>query len=391
MPEFRASTELGFSESQLVNQLGTQINMAFQKIVRQAKGRPIWVPLSGGLDSRLIVSKLVEHGHDDLTTFSFGLKNNHEMVRARKVANTLGLKWIPAPSQVDRLSDLYLSPERRGYTDLAFNGQTTPVWLDFESVHWLVNSGRIPKDAIIINGYSGDFIFGGHIYNALLSSGTSRKIVDLLISKHCSHFKSKSLFGVTQQITDRILQQIDELLISGSDPAQLASFSEFWDWQERQVKAVVNGQRLYEFYGLDWRLPFWDRDLVEYCRTIPIDLRAEQKLHISYLKAYNFRGLFRDLRPSNQLWTPKWRWVPAIAKLIELTRGSKQKALFYEKMYFFGYHRFQLGLFGRQKYLQTHGSLRRPYVVPLATLAVLDELGLNYPTGLLVALDKKES
>ena len=77
-----------------------------------------------------------------------------------------------------------------------------------------------------------------------------------------------------------------------------------------------------------------------------------------------------------------------MGKLLELMGGRTRKASFYEKMYYFGYHRFQLGLFGRKRYNQTYQMLRRPYVVPLATLALLDELALSYPSGLLAPHSK---
>ena len=116
--------------------------------------------------------------------------------------------------------------------------------------------------------------------------------------------------------------------------------------------------------------------------------RQNQQLHIDYLKQYDFKGLFRDLRSPDQLWTPAWRWIPLVGYIIELAFGKQSKLSFYESMYFYGFHRFQLGLFGRSNFFKHYHMLRRPYVVPLATLAQLDDLSLTYPPDLFYEDDK---
>ena len=367
----------------LVKILGDTLDTVFQKVIRQANNRPIWVPLSGGVDSRLILCKLVEHGCKNVTCFTYGINHNHEMKRARLVAKTLDVPWLQIPSQTRKLRNLYQSKQRKGYTDYAYGGHAVPVWLDFEAVTWLVQNNHLTKDAIIINGYSGDFIFGGHIPEKLTYDPSVETLVNSLLAKHCSHFKSNVLSKTYQTIKDNLVVDLKDH--AGENPSlnSLCTFLEHWDWQERQVKAVVNGQRLYEYYNLDWLLPLWDRSLVDFSQTIPLPLRVNQKLHIQYLRDYDFMGLFKDLRSADQLWTPLWRWIPAAGKLLETCLGEKTKFGFYEHMYYFGFHRFQLGLFGKKQYYRSYRALRRPYVVPLAAIAQLDDLSLKYPNGIL--------
>ena len=112
-----------------------------------------------------------------------------------------------------------------------------------------------------------------------------------------------------------------------------------------------------------------------------------QNLHTKYLKEYDYKGVFYDLRSPDQLWTPICKWIPFVAKLLELSYGEEKKRRFYEKMFYFGIHRFQLGLFGRYAYNKTYRGLRRPYVVPLAALAQLDDVSLTYPKNLFTGSD----
>ena len=60
---------------------------------KKANNRPIWVPLSGGLDSRLILCKLHESGYKNLNSFSYGLKNNSESLIAKYVSKSLNINW----------------------------------------------------------------------------------------------------------------------------------------------------------------------------------------------------------------------------------------------------------------------------------------------------------
>jgi hypothetical protein len=166
------------------------------------------------------------------------------------------------------------------------------------------------------------------------------------------------------------------------DVEVLCSFYESWDWRERQVKAVVNGQRLYDCYGLKWLLPLWDKELVDFWARIPLNQRTDQKLHVAYLKKYNFQGQFSALRAQNKLWPLHLRWIPMLGNVIQLFSSRKTKLRFYRFMFFFGVHRFQLGLFGFDFFAKHAYYLRRPYVVPIAAIKQLRDLGLRLPAEL---------
>ena len=57
----------------------------FSRLTEVYKGRLFLVPLSAGIDSRLVLSALIRHGHRDIQCFSYGLKNNSEIEVAKKI------------------------------------------------------------------------------------------------------------------------------------------------------------------------------------------------------------------------------------------------------------------------------------------------------------------
>ena len=253
---------------------------------------------------------------------------------------------------------------------ISFGGMVTMDWLN-----------RFPSDfqnAVIINGYSGDFLFGGHIPEKLVSNPTMDSLCESLIEKHCSHINNDKLEDGKRCISLRICEELEEVLGGDHSVGNLCAGYEYWDWRERQAKAVVNGQRVYECFGLDWLLPLWDKELVEFWSAVRLEDKVNQKFHVEYLKYKNFRGVFTKLRSVNQLWLPAWRWMPYLGKVVEIASSNKNKQKLYERMFYFGYFRNQLGLFGFDEYKKHYQKLRRPRVVPLAAMMHLAELGIDY-------------
>ena len=49
--------------------------------------------MSGGLDSRLILSKLVEKGYKKILAVSYGIKGNSDSKIAKKICKKLNVEW----------------------------------------------------------------------------------------------------------------------------------------------------------------------------------------------------------------------------------------------------------------------------------------------------------
>ena len=225
-----------------------------------------------------------------------------------------------------------------------------PTYLDFEAIDSLKKSQIIPNDAVIVNGYSGDFLFGGHVPQQLVDDPCIDNLVEQIIAKHCSHINTPELARIKNALRIRIREECLGHCPEFVGREQICALYEHWDWKERQVKAVVNGQRVYEHFDLDWCLPLWDLDLMNFWSTVPVDQKYRQSLHLTFLKEYNFRGAFVKLRSSNELWIPHWNWMPYVGTILGIVAGKKTKQQFYEYMFYFGYFRNQLGLFGFDSY-----------------------------------------
>ena len=59
-------------------ELKIKIKEVLEKLVKKANGRTIAIPLSAGLDSRLVASGLKDLNYVNVKCYSYGLKNNYE-------------------------------------------------------------------------------------------------------------------------------------------------------------------------------------------------------------------------------------------------------------------------------------------------------------------------
>ena len=83
----------------LKEELKVKIKNLLKNLIIKAKGRTIAIPLSAGLDSRLVVSGLKELNFHNVKCYSYGLKNNFEskaskLLQKNLVINGLLLKLI---------------------------------------------------------------------------------------------------------------------------------------------------------------------------------------------------------------------------------------------------------------------------------------------------------
>ena len=79
--------------------LGEALDAAVDRTIDQANGSRIWLSLSAGYDSRVILGKLLERGYKDLSTFSYGEAGNMEARVARDLADSVDVPWQFVASQ----------------------------------------------------------------------------------------------------------------------------------------------------------------------------------------------------------------------------------------------------------------------------------------------------
>lgn len=251
-------------------------HQAGSHLVQALSGRTAIVPLSGGADSRMVLSMLKEAGYQKVLCFTYGQPGNHEAEISRKVAAEYGYEWVFVPYTAKLWKKTRNDPATKDYFRLASAFVSTPHIQDFLAVKCMKEQGKLPDDGVFVPGHSGDMIAGSHITPDFLQNELSRKDFLKTIT---DKFYSKSL---SQAALNRIFPHFPACDISEME--QMASQSEWFNVQERQAKFIVNSVRVYEFFGHEWLIPLWDNALFAFWKEVPLELRYNRKL---YFRAVN--------------------------------------------------------------------------------------------------------
>ncbi len=269
------------SEEELLNRLDEVFVRVFQRLIASTKGRQIVVPLSGGLDSRIIVAMLKRLGVEDVICFTYGKKGSREVEISRQVAEALEYRWYFVEYTKEKLYDSYHSRAISVYKIYSSNLTSLPHTQDFLAVEELKDKGKIHENAVFVPGHTGDMISGGHIPKGYGHPQiyTFEKFLEDNLKKHYNLWKwdePDSLFE------DRIRKCIGDFPVY--DNESCANAIELFDFNERQAKFIVNSVRAYEFLGFQWRIPLWDAESIEFFLRVPVSYRVNQTLYKKYVK-----------------------------------------------------------------------------------------------------------
>lgn len=281
--EFDHATASPRSREELTAELDGVLDPIFRRLIAYAAGRQIVVPLSGGYDSRLIVTMLKLAGYENVVCFTYGTPGNAESVVSRNVAESLGYRWLFAEYTDEEWRSNWSSSEAARFREFSSGHCSLPLLQDWLAISKLVRTGALEKDCVIVPGHAGDFIAGSHITRMLLHPFNRRKekVVNYIIDGHFSNAPASSrerLTALRHRIADALGDDCD------SDEGVARSY-EKWMWKERQSKYISNSLRVYDHFGLDWWMPLWDTAFIHYWNSVPLDYRFERQFAIAYVNS----------------------------------------------------------------------------------------------------------
>ena len=262
----------------------------FTRLIDYAAGRQIVVPLSGGYDSRLIASTLKQLNYDNTLAFSYGVKGNKDSTYSRQVAQALGIKWLFIEYTGDKWSWIWNLEERWQYQKWASNMSSTANDLDLLAVKIMKDQNLIDSDCIFVpghccvTGFIPDYVFQ-------TSSLTNRHLIGDLQKKHFSLAPIERLASYNRATMEK--------RVEAAGIPKATNFAEYirafilYGWQERQAKYIGNSVRIYEFYNYSWWLPLWDREFMDFWRSVPPRFYQGRKLYIDFVQS-RYKNLSRE-------------------------------------------------------------------------------------------------
>lgn len=273
---------LAAPEKELCEELQRKLLIAINRQI--SANCPLGVPLSGGLDSRLLAS-VASQSISALPVFTFGDPNCMDRRFAAEVAQHIGAEHF------------CVSPDSAHWMD---NFRTSARLCDGMSpvLHahiLLLRSILTEKVGVVLDGLAGDMIFGGYVKGHMVCSlGTSDTINWLLTHKYSNRMSSSEMddLFVDKSFLDCLPLLVETLRkrVQMCQSSQLANVNDYIAYRERVRRFTINGNTLLRDF-VEVRTPFFDYDLIDFAIRLPVRLRLNRRLYKGAV-----RGLFPELR-----------------------------------------------------------------------------------------------
>lgn len=242
------------------------------RLIKALKGRTAVLPLSGGYDSRLVLSLLKEKNYKKIICFSYGTKSSYEVSIAKDVAKAMGVRFLIIEYSRKFIIDNLKKKIIIDYEKYAGNLSSLPHVQDFLSVSYLKNNKLIPIDSVFVPGIAGDIFAGTQIPESSNYKMTNQEINTQIIQKYLNFnkddFKSK--------------------LNINSDFYGYSAIESFCV-KEKVPKFVANSVRAYEFLGFNFLLPLMDKELLTLFKYVPLELKKR-----NFKKEYSLQSNLYD-------------------------------------------------------------------------------------------------
>lgn len=240
----------------------------FNKWYQILKDKEVWIPLSGGFDSRYLLAILMQYGHSNIHAYTYGKKGGFEEKIAAQVAKQAGVDWHFVEYNSTVFSTFF-SDSWKEYSGKNHHYTSLPHEQDFFALNQLKD--KIVPGSYILPGFCGDFLAGSQL---LSKSGNRNDVLNKIYNS----------FGIT---LDKKNQSIDiEINININDAYQQ------WFLQQKISKFIINSVRVYEHFGYQFLLPLWDIDWVKFWCKVPFELRENQFLY----REFTWKNIFTPLK-----------------------------------------------------------------------------------------------
>ena len=267
----------------------------FSRLLRSiSPDSQIVIPLSGGYDSRYILTALKKQGAKNILCFTYGREDSYEVSTAREITSALNIDWEYIKYDQKEWEWYAKSSDVAEYHKKCANQMTTPHCQEYIALNNMLKRGIIDKNSVFIPGFCGDLLGGSYI--PLFAKSKAWLTVFSLLS-----FK-KIIYADYFYLSNKVTTQEKKLILKSIEK-EVATMGQYndtsvesridmhdrWITEEKASKYVVNAVRLYEHFGMEWRLPLWDDQLMDFWYSIPYTLKQNDKLYDQYLFEYHFQ------------------------------------------------------------------------------------------------------
>lgn len=302
---------------ELENEYDEKNKKIFSHLINSLENKTAIIPLSGGYDSRYIACMLRKNNYENVICYTYGDKNTYEVEYSKEVAKKLGYKWFFIEYNEEEWKNIF-NEKFLEYCEFSHNYISIPHIQDYIALKKLKEEGIIDNNCIIVNGFCGDLPAGSFLLNKTECQNINLDIewiVDYIYRKNYNHIKLN--INNERNIKDKIRKHIKNLKITEEGFFDFMKEYEEWFTSARPCKWVVNSNRIYEFFGLEWRMPLWDNEFIDFFYKLDYENRIECKFYQKYIFDNLFIPYNVDFRKPSYINKKSIRYEKSLIKKIK--------------------------------------------------------------------------
>ncbi len=303
-----------------------------ENIVSRSDSREIVLSISAGKDSRLLSAAFKKIGYKNLKLLSYGHPNAFESRTGKKIAEKLDYQFVQIPITIKSQKDFFRSTVFNEYKEKTNTFSSMTFLQDISSFYYAKKSNLIHKDSIIVNGNGGDFLSGGHLINVNNYKNTIKSFID----KHYTLWKVLRNDKNDKKILNKLSLQLN--YYQNYKEINKNEYSYILEFLNRQCNYVINMQHSYDFLKLDWRVPLWDNNIIDFWLSVDQTLKINQNLYNQIIFSNNWSNLFSTIdinNPKSEIF-PRWL-IPLrnLSKLFFIFLGKDKWRQYHQNVFWY--------------------------------------------------------
>ena len=240
------------------------------------------LPLSGGLDSRLLVAWLTLHGTlDRAVAFTYGRPGTREVEVSRKVAEAVGLEWHAVDYVPAELREAWQTQEAADFLEYSYALGALPHVQDWHALRSLLEQGVVRPGDVVLPGHT--IVGNMHDEHLLEEPRVTRGRVARAILIHHQELQGDQRRAYADPYRAAKVRGFLALWPFIGSPRDVQSILESYNVRERQTKYINNSMRAYEHLGLEWALPMLDVEFWEAWHRGAVELTATRDFYAVFI------------------------------------------------------------------------------------------------------------
>lgn len=239
------------------------LEVVLRRTMEYADGRQLLIPLSGGIDSRLLVALLSRAKYPNLRAFTYGKTGSSEVAISRQVADRFGVSWVGIDLDPREVRRSWAGSEAKRFVEYCWDAQALPHIQDWYALSQLRARGLVDEDAVVLPGHTVVGVWHDELSETRLGERVDTPTGELveIISRHHYMLRGEPLFGARCGYSKAKIERfIEDYRAFASVPSRV-NIVEAFDVLNRQSKYINNSMRAYEFFGYGWDLPMCDVEM----------------------------------------------------------------------------------------------------------------------------------